>query len=78
MLICCLPTDAPYIPDHVVDRGCDTPVESYFFQTKFDEDKLYIKMICFQEIYAFVVDKFFIWNLLDLANFGWSSNIWIS
>ena len=29
VLICCLPTDAPYIPGHVVDRGCDTPVESF-------------------------------------------------
>jgi hypothetical protein len=29
VLICCLPTDAPYIPTHqVVDRGCDIPVES--------------------------------------------------
>ena len=29
VLICCLPTDAPYIPSHVVDRGCDTPIESF-------------------------------------------------
>ena len=29
VLINCLPTDAPYIPGHVVDRGCDTPVESF-------------------------------------------------
>jgi len=29
VLICCLPADAPYIPGHVVDRGCDTPVESF-------------------------------------------------
>ena len=29
VLICCLPTDAPYIPGHVVDRGCDTPIESF-------------------------------------------------
>jgi hypothetical protein len=28
VLIRCLPIDAPYIPSHVVDRGCDTPVES--------------------------------------------------
>ena len=24
-----LPANAPYIPGHVVDRGCDIPVESY-------------------------------------------------
>ena len=29
VLIYCLPTDTPYIPGHVVDRGCDTPVESF-------------------------------------------------
>ena len=29
VLIRCLPTDSPYIPGHVVDRGCDTPVESF-------------------------------------------------
>ena len=29
VLICCLPTDAPYIPGHVVDRRCDTPIESF-------------------------------------------------
>ena len=29
VLIRCLPVDAPYIPDHVVDHGCDTPVESF-------------------------------------------------
>jgi hypothetical protein len=29
MLICCLPADIPYIPGHVVDRGCGTPVESF-------------------------------------------------
>ena len=22
----CLPTDTPYIPAHMVDRGCDTPI----------------------------------------------------
>ena len=27
VLICCLPAD--YIPSHVVDCGCDTPVESF-------------------------------------------------
>ena len=29
VLICCLPMDTPYIPGHVVDRGRDTPVESF-------------------------------------------------
>ena len=29
VLICCLPTDTPYISGHVVDHGCDTPVESF-------------------------------------------------
>jgi hypothetical protein len=29
VLICCLPRNAPYIPDHVVDRRSDTPVESF-------------------------------------------------
>jgi len=29
VLIRCLPTDTPYIPGHVVDRECDTPVESF-------------------------------------------------
>ena len=29
VLIRCLPADTPYIPGHVVDRGCDTPVESF-------------------------------------------------
>ena len=29
VLIRCLPTDAPYITGHVIDRGCNTPVE-YF------------------------------------------------
>ena len=28
VLICCLPIDAPYILDRVVDRGGDSPVES--------------------------------------------------
>jgi hypothetical protein len=27
--ICCLPVDTPYIPDHMVDRGCNTPIESF-------------------------------------------------
>jgi hypothetical protein len=29
VLIRCLPTDAPYILGHVVDHGCDTPIESF-------------------------------------------------
>ena len=29
VLIRCLPVNTPYIPSHVVDRGCDTPVESF-------------------------------------------------
>jgi hypothetical protein len=29
MLIRCLPANARYIPDHVVDRGSDTPVEFF-------------------------------------------------
>ena len=29
VIIRCLPADAPYIPGHVVDRGCDTPIESF-------------------------------------------------
>ena len=29
VLICCLPTDTPYILGHVVDCRCDTPIESF-------------------------------------------------
>jgi hypothetical protein len=29
VLICYLPVNTLYIPGHVVDRGCDTPVESF-------------------------------------------------
>jgi hypothetical protein len=29
VLIRCLPTDTPYIPNHMVDHRCDTPVESF-------------------------------------------------
>ena len=29
VLICCLPMDTPYILGHVVDCGCDTPIESF-------------------------------------------------
>ena len=33
VLIRCLPVDTPYIPDHVVGRGCDTPVESFILHS---------------------------------------------
>jgi hypothetical protein len=33
VLIRCLPADAPYILGHVVDRGCDTPVESFIIHS---------------------------------------------
>ena len=33
VLICCLPVDTPYIPGHVVDRGCDTFVESFILHS---------------------------------------------
>ena len=33
VLIRCLPTDTPYIPGHVVDHGCVTPVESFVVQS---------------------------------------------
>jgi hypothetical protein len=29
VLIHCLPANRLYIPDHMVDHGCDTPVESF-------------------------------------------------
>ena len=29
VLIPCFPAIAPYIPGHMVDRGCDTPIESF-------------------------------------------------
>ena len=29
VLIRCLSVDAPYILGHIVDRGCDTPIESF-------------------------------------------------
>ena len=29
VLMCCLPADTPYILGHVVDHGCDTPVEFF-------------------------------------------------
>jgi hypothetical protein len=29
VLIHCLPVDTPYIPGHVVDRRCDTPVDFF-------------------------------------------------
>ena len=34
VLICCLPMDTPYILGHVVDRGCDTPVESFVIHSQ--------------------------------------------
>ena len=37
VLIRCLPTDTPYILGHVVDRGCDTPVESFVVHSLFVE-----------------------------------------
>jgi hypothetical protein len=33
----CLPTDALYMPGHVVDRGCDTPVESFVVHSLYVE-----------------------------------------
>jgi hypothetical protein len=33
----CLPTDALYISGHVVDRGSDTPVESFVVHSKYVE-----------------------------------------
>jgi hypothetical protein len=33
VLIYYLPTNTLYIPSHVVDRGCDTPVESFVVQS---------------------------------------------
>jgi hypothetical protein len=33
----CLPTDALYIPGHVVDRGCDTPIESFVVHSPYVE-----------------------------------------
>ena len=35
VLICCLPTDAPYILGHVVDCECDTLVESFVVHSLF-------------------------------------------
>ena len=35
VLICCLPADAPYILGHVVDRECDTLVESIVVHSPF-------------------------------------------
>jgi hypothetical protein len=32
-----LPADAFYMPGHVVDRGCDTPVESFVVQSPYVE-----------------------------------------
>jgi hypothetical protein len=33
VLICYLPVNTLYIPGHVVDRGCDIPVESFVVQS---------------------------------------------
>ena len=32
-----LPVNAPYIPGHVVNRGCDTPIESFVVHSPFVE-----------------------------------------
>ena len=37
VLICCLPADTPYILGHVVNRGYDTPVESFVVHSPFVE-----------------------------------------
>jgi hypothetical protein len=33
----CLPMDTLYIPGHMVDRGCDTPVESFVVHSPYVE-----------------------------------------
>jgi hypothetical protein len=33
----CLPTDAFYMPGHVVDHGCDIPLESFFVHSPYIE-----------------------------------------
>ena len=33
VLIRCLPADTHYILGHMIDRGCDTPVESFVFHS---------------------------------------------
>jgi hypothetical protein len=38
------------------------------FQTKLDEDKLYIKVVHLEEIYNFIVDNFLISNHLNPSN----------
>ena len=37
VLIRCLPADAPYMSGHVVDHGCDTPIESFVIHSPFVE-----------------------------------------
>ena len=37
VLICCLPTNALYILGHVVDRECDTLIESFVVHSPFVE-----------------------------------------
>jgi hypothetical protein len=34
VLICYLPVNTLYIPSHVVDRGCDTTVESFVVHSR--------------------------------------------
>ena len=34
VLKCCLPMDTPYILGHMVDCGCDTPVESFVVHSR--------------------------------------------
>jgi hypothetical protein len=33
----CLPADALYMPGHMVDRGCDTPFESFVVHSPYVE-----------------------------------------
>jgi hypothetical protein len=33
----CLPADALYMPSHVIDRECDTPVESFVVHSPYIE-----------------------------------------
>ena len=37
VLIRCLPMDTPYILGHVVDHGCDTPIESFVVHSPYIE-----------------------------------------
>ena len=40
-----------------------------------DEDKLYMKIVALDEMYNFVVEKFFIWNCLGSQNIIVSAQI---